>query len=305
MIDTFLSHIYANKPLQQKKVNAFFARMPEARVELESFLRTYQPIWQRPEMGGLEGLADAYSRMVGEMMICRMDFMRSGNYATISQTDALERVYHNPEQMLPYMLGLAVSQYLWQAHYQLLSFYKHCVSLQNPSGRFLEVGSGHGVFTHYLASQVNKDGVIDVVDISPVSIALSKQLLSATNPELAKRIRFFESDVAKYKADKPYDFIVMGEVLEHVEAPLSILHALKGLLTDNGSIYVTTCANCPAIDHIYLFHNIEEIRAIVREAGFVIAEECVAPSEDKSMEYHEKYKLDILYGALLKKGPAA
>jgi 2-polyprenyl-3-methyl-5-hydroxy-6-metoxy-1,4-benzoquinol methylase len=301
MIDEFLSHIYAHNPTQQKRVEAFFARTPEARKELWEFLSMYRPIWQKPEIGGLSGLAQAYTRLLGEVMMCRMDFMRTGTYGAHSQSDAARRVYNNAEQMVPYMLGLAVSQYLWHSHYQLFRFFKHCIELQNPSGRFLEVGCGHGIFLNYVAGKVAPDAVLDVVDISAVSIALSRELISATNPAVARRVRFTESDVAAYQAEKPYDFIAMGEVLEHVESPHSILQALKKLLAKDGSLYVTTCANCPAIDHIYHFHTIEEIRVMIRDCGFTIVEEVVAPSEDKPLEYHEKHKLDILYGALLRK----
>jgi 2-polyprenyl-3-methyl-5-hydroxy-6-metoxy-1,4-benzoquinol methylase len=300
LIEEFLSHIYAHNPTQQKKVEAFFARTPEARTELGEFLSMYQPLWKKPAIGGLQGLAQSYVRLLGEVMMCRMDFMRTGTYGAHSQSDAAERVYNNAEQMVPYMLGLAVSQYLWHSHYQLFRFFKHCVELQNPSSRFLEVGCGHGIFLNYMASKVAPDAVLDVVDISAVSIALSKELINATNPAVARRVRFTESDVAVYHTEKPYDFIAMGEVLEHVESPHSILQALKKLMAKDGSLYVTTCANCPAIDHIYHFHTIEEIRVMIRECGFKIIEEVVAPSEDKPLEYHEKHKLDILYGALLK-----
>lgn len=300
MIDLFLSYIYAKNPTQKRKVDAFFVQMPQARIELGEFLTIYRPIWERSDIGGLEGLAQAYSRLLGEMMMCRLNFTRTGGYSTSLQADAVERVYSNTEQMMPYMLGLAVSQYLWHSHYQLLGFLKQCVAKQNPSGRFLEVGSGHGIFLNYMASQISLDAVLDVVDISAVSIALTKDLLAATNPEVAKRTAFTESDIAQYKASKPYDFIVMGEVLEHVESPASILHALKKLMNKDGSLYVTTCANCPAIDHIYHFHSIEEIREMISSCGFVIRDEVIAPSESKPLEYHVKHKLDILYGALLK-----
>ncbi len=302
LVDSFLSSVYASVPSQQKKVTAFYAATPEAREELGVFLSIYQPVWQQTEIGGLEGLAKAYARMLDEVMLCRKDFMRSGTYSMASQADAFEHVYNNHDQMLPYMLGLAVSQYLWQSHYQILSFFKRCVSVQNPSGRFLEVGSGHGIFLNYLAGKTSPGAVIEVVDISSVSIALSKNLLAATNPDAAKRIPFFESDIAHYKAQKPYDFIVMGEVLEHVESPSAVLQSLKVLLSENGSLYVTTCVNCPAIDHVYLFNHVDEIRALISSAGFTIADEVVIPSEEsKSLEYHVKHKLDILYAALLKK----
>lgn len=303
MIDEFLSHIYARLPTQQKKVEAFFARTPEARAELSEFLAMYRPIWEKPAIGGLTGLADAYARLIGEVMMCRMQFMRTGTYALDSQAEAMKHVYDNASQMIPYMLGLAVSQYMWQSHYKLLGFYKHCVQIQNPKGRFLEVGSGHGIFVNYLASQIAPEATLDVVDISPVSIAMSKDLLSATNPTAFKRIRFTESDVMDYSMEAPYDFIGMGEVLEHVEAPVDILKALRRLASNSGSVYVTTCVNCPAIDHVYLFRSVDEIREVITKAGFAVAEEIVVPSEDsKPLEYHAKHKLDILYGALLKKG---
>jgi hypothetical protein len=62
---------------------------------------------------------------------------------------------------------------------------------------------------------------------------------------------------------------------------------------------VTTCANAPAIDHVYLFNNINEIRTLIKEAGFSIHKEIVAPSEDKSWEEIESQKIDVSYAALL------
>lgn len=294
----FLALVFDRVPLQQKKVRAFFEHTPEAHEDLAQFLHMYRTVWD--ETGGLDALADAYARVVNEVMMCRKDFMRSGTYALSSQVEAGERVYHNAEQMVPYMMGLGVSQYLWQSHYRIFDFFKQCVASQPRNGRFLEVGSGHGIFTNIMADYVADDAVIDVVDISAVSIALSKQLLAAANPHKAPRIRFTESDIANYASAQRYDFIVMGEVLEHVEAPHSILHALKRLCADQGRIYITTCANCPAIDHVYHFHNVEEIRRMIADVGLNIAEEIVVPSEEgKSLEYHEKFKLDILYGAML------
>ncbi len=301
MVEEFLAQIFRRRPTQEKKLKAFFEREPEALRELDAFLVAYRPIWEGPKVGGLDGLADAYSQVVGEIMMCRVEFLRTGRYPLASQTEAFESVYADDGRMLSYMLGLGVSQYLWQAHYRLLSFFEECVAAQSPSARTLEVGSGHGILINHVASRASADAVIDVVDISASSIALSKALLTATNPEVARRIRFVESDIARYEAPNPYDFIVLGEVLEHVEAPSGILQALHRVLADDGSLYITTCANCPAVDHVYLFRNVEEIRELIRGSGFTIAQEVVAPTEDKPLEYHERLKLDILYGALLRK----
>ena len=302
MIDGFLELLFKASPAQQKKVGSFFARVPQAREDLATFLKTYKPIWEKPEIGGIEGLCAAYIRLLGEVMACRIEFMRTGCYNLNSQADAVQQVYNNKEQMVPYMLGLALSQYLWHSHYKLFNFYKECVKQHTASSRFLEVGCGHGLFVLYLNEQIAQESVLDVVDISKVSIDLSKDLLDATCPQALKRIRFTMSDVAVFKAETPYDFIGMGEVLEHVESPSYILNALHKLLADDGSLYITTCVNSPAIDHVFLFEHVDEIRSLVHECGFVIAQEEVIPSEEsKSLDYHEKNKLDIIYGALLKK----
>ncbi len=93
----------------------------------------------------------------------------------------------------------------------------------------------------------------------------------------------------------------MGEVLEHVNDPLKILKSIYGLLINGGSFYLTTCANAPAIDHVYLFNDVDEIRTLIEKAGFSISKELVAPSEDKSWKEIEAQKLDVSYAAILTK----
>jgi len=301
VIDTFLSHIYARNPGQQKKIGAFFARVPEARTALGNFLTAYNFLWETPEIGGIAGLAAAYLHVLDEMAYCRVQFTRTGRYPCTSQNAVKEQIYLNSQQMLPHILGLAVSHYLWPAQYQLLEFYKQCVNAQNTSGRFLEVGSGLGIFASILANHITAKATIDIVDISPVSIAFAQKLLLATNGPATQQMRFIESDIACHAAAEPYDFIGMGEVLEHVESPSQILKTLHGLLADDGFLYLSTCANCPAIDHVYLFHTIEDIRSLIHDSGFRILRELIAPSENKPLEYIEKNKLDILYATLLEK----
>ena len=118
---------------------------------------------------------------------------------------------------------------------------------------------------------------------------------------LLENINFYTSDINDYKADKKYDFITMGEVIEHVDDPLKILKSLYKLLSDDGKLFITTCANCPAIDHVYYFKNIEEIKVLINKAGFSIDVELTAPSENKSDKYLEKFKVDIIYAAILTK----
>jgi len=86
-----------------------------------------------------------------------------------------------------------------------------------------------------------------------------------------------------------------------VEQPLALLLRLRELLADEGVLFFTTPANAPAIDHLYLFRNVEEIRQLAESAGFRIGSEKVLPAEDVSWEMVEQMRIAVLYGAFLTK----
>jgi 2-polyprenyl-3-methyl-5-hydroxy-6-metoxy-1,4-benzoquinol methylase len=98
-----------------------------------------------------------------------------------------------------------------------------------------------------------------------------------------------------------FDFITMGEVLEHVNDALGFLKRARGLLRPDGAIFMTTCANCPAIDHVYHFHTVKEIRDLIAEADLRIVDELALPSEPFAEEQWEQSLVTINYSAILKR----
>jgi trans-aconitate methyltransferase len=90
-------------------------------------------------------------------------------------------------------------------------------------------------------------------------------------------------------------------VLEHVEDPVRLLEKLYELLDENGKVIITTPTNAPAIDHIYLFKNAEDIREVIRKAGFKILEEKCIYSENLPPEMAEKMKISMMYVGVLAK----
>jgi 2-polyprenyl-3-methyl-5-hydroxy-6-metoxy-1,4-benzoquinol methylase len=115
------------------------------------------------------------------------------------------------------------------------------------------------------------------------------------------KVNYILSDIFDFEPenDEKYDFITLGEVLEHVEKPVALLKKIRSLLKPNGVLFLTTPANAPAIDHIYLFRNAEEIREVIYEGGFNIEKEITKFVEDVSPEMAEKLKITLMYGALL------
>jgi len=300
MKEELLSIIYTKLPTQEKKIKKYFEEIPNMEKDLDSFLKTYKGFlidWNITA----EKLANSYLEMLRQMLFCRKEFITTGKYLTDNEAEAFSNTYDNEEIMTNYMLALALSQFIWKHHYLVFNFYKEIILSIKSEHSILEVGSGHGLFLLELLKVTNKSKLIDVVDISKSSIKMTKHIIKSISEEYMKNISFHTSDINDYKANKRYDFITMGEVIEHVNDPLKILKSLFDLLSDNGRLFITTCANCPTIDHVYHFNNTEEIKNLLNEAGFKIDVELIVPSEDKSEKYLEKFKVDIIYAAVLTK----
>ncbi len=300
MKDEILNIIYEKLPMSKKKIENFFLRNNTAEEELIEFLYMYKSFMEKEKISNVD-LANAYLEMLDQIIYSRKEFLTTGKYPTSTQKEAYDHTYNNERFMTNYLLGIALSLFIWEHHYLMHSFYKEVLAQNTEKKNFLEVGSGHGLFLLEMLNIINPTNNIDVVDISSTSLKITKSIISTVKPEKINNINFIESDINLYKTDKKYDFITMGEVLEHVDNPLSILKSLHSLLSDDGELFVTTCANCPIIDHVYLFNNIDEIKDLINKAGFRIKNEKIIPTENKSAKYLERYKVDISYAATLQK----
>ena len=73
------------------------------------------------------------------------------------------------------------------------------------------------------------------------------------------------------------------------------------MMQKDGLFFITVPINSPAIDHIYLFKNEDEVRKLIIDSGFKIEEEVVVKSENIKPELEEKLKISKMYCAFLKK----
>lgn len=301
MIDDILTIIYTRRLKQKKKLQKLLDDQ-EIFISLKDFLENYQAFIDQKKITAMD-LAESYLQLVDDMSYARLEFRRTGKYPCQTQGEAIQKTYNNPHIMTKYMLGLALSQFLWIQHYRLFCFYKnHLASMNfNQLHTFLEVGSGHGLFLMELLKRKEIAARVDVVDISSTALTLSKDIVMTTLPDTLSNIHFIHKDIMEYTSNHLYDFITMGEVLEHVENPQKLLTALSTQLKTDGSTFISTCVNAPAIDHVYHFKTVDEIRDLIIQSGFHIVKEIEIPSENVSQEKIEKYKIDILYGAIAKR----
>lgn len=300
MKDIILNRIYSLIPTQETKTKIIFSENENLERELNSFLSMYQPFMAKSGINA-EQIADAYVELIENSMASRLEFLRSGSYPHSDQFKIYTEVYDNKDLMTRHMLGLALSQFLWRHHYKIYNFYRDEVAKLKEGKSLLEIGPGHGLYTLELVRHISKAERLDVVDISEAALELTKNIFTAIAPNYLHRINFFKGDVTELTISHKYDFISMGEVLEHVEQPDALLKKLSNLLSENGILYISTCANCPTIDHVYHYHTVNEIREMIENCGYKIINELVAPSEQKDEATLMRLKIDISYAALLQK----
>ena len=288
-------------PLQKKKLKKFKEKTNEAYwVKAGDFADVYFPFFENEKIS-LNEVADSYLEMCRDMLQCQMYFVKQGKYPIPRSQDAVKNVYNNENKMSAYMVGLAVSQFLWSTHYEMFSFLVEKLKLNKAHIQsYLEIDPGHGIFLKNAVEILEDNARLVAVDISATSLKMTQSLL---NYSLKKKtnIDYLNLDFLTFDQTQKFDFITMGEVLEHVDFPEKMLQKISELLSDQGSAFVSTCVNCPAIDHVFHFHSIEEIREMFGANGLDLVDELILPVEDLPFEEIMRRKITINYCALLKK----
>jgi 2-polyprenyl-3-methyl-5-hydroxy-6-metoxy-1,4-benzoquinol methylase len=289
--------IIAGNPLQKKRIEAFLAdRDDEYWKFAEELSRTVNRRFLTTGKDRLEA-ARSYNKMCMDFLSEQIRFRKTGKYKISDSAVAVNEVYNDLEVMRYYMVGLLISYMFWPNHYELFRFFRHHLPKNDPS-TYLEVGLGHGLFTSTMLARYPEISGVGV-DVSETSIKTASEVLAAFGVEMS-RFEFILGDYLETDfGAKAFDFIIMGEVLEHVNDAVAFMARTKELLAANGRVYISTCANCPALDHVYHFHDAQEIRTLIKEAGFKIVSDLALPAEDVPEECWQEELVTINYCGLL------
>lgn len=294
-MDRIVAALLERTPTQRARINEHLAKQNDAfwmrAEEFSSVLLRYLAETGRDESAAI----DAYLKMCREMVVEEMKFRRTGRYSATLQSETLKDVYSAEGVMEPYMIGLALSLFFWPNHAAMYAFFIDEIGKLGGIDRSLEIGPGHGM---YLVNTLRAHPGVAAraVDISADSLALSKKFVGLFGVE--NEIAFERADVFEMTGGE-YDLVIMNEVLEHVEDAPALLSKLRDLVTGDGHVFLTTCANCPAVDHIYLYNDLEHIQRELREAGFKIVSELALPVDDTPRELWTERKTGVNYAALL------
>ena len=295
-LERIAARIDALNPLHSKKIRRNLKGKDSSFHERATNFFDHYEKWLIDDGLSLDYAVDCYLKMLADMNFESVQFLRDGKYSSQSFEEVNQRVYNNPDVMDYYMHGLLLSQFLWSHHYDILINFSQ--TLAGSTGKvenYLEIGGGHGLYISEAIDVLGNSTSFDLVDISESSLAISKKMIRDND------VNFIHSDIFEYETESRYDWITMGEVLEHVEEPVGLLERLQYLLSDNGRIYITTPTNAPAIDHIYLFRNADDVREVIANAGLIVEEEhCLYTEEGVDEEFAEKHKIPMMYVGLLK-----
>lgn len=295
-VEELLDIIYDLNPRQRNSIQLTMDRYftEDDYTQLAEVVRFYQI------ESDIQTIAEAYNLIVVDTANETRYFLKNGTYRYSSFEETEKLVYSNKEYMSKYMIGLAISGYLWPNHIRIFHWYQEM--LQKLSGdHYLEVGPGHG---RYLCEAVRRSGFkdYDAIDVSETSVEQTRSFINAhLEDEFQRKCNVFKQNAYNYRPSKKYDFIVIAEVLEHLEDPARMLGILSKISSDAAYLYVTVPVNAPAIDHIYLFNSTEEVERMIIDAGYDIIDKLYAPGGDMELDKAIKRKNSILVGILARK----
>jgi len=233
----------------------------------------------------LESAIKGYVRFALEAVKLQKRFEREKVYVAKTYEEAAQAVYHNEEYMLNlYLPGILLSHYLWPHHFrQLLYFQEKFVPavLQSSDKSFCDVGIGSGFYSRQML-QTAADSRGNAYDISAYAQTYSNFQINAF--DMIDRWQFELRNVITDTPKRSWPFLLSVEVLEHLEDPLSFLHALRKMLAPGGRGFITAALTAPNEDHIYLYNNCEEIIEQLRQANF------------KLIDYKEEYAYESRAG---------
>lgn len=223
-------------------------------------------------------------------------FHREGRYRLSTFAEADAEVYSNHDYMGRYVNGLLLSQLLWFNHAATFEMFHRVLDASTEPFDYLEVGPGHGLMV-YLAARSDLSKSLEAWDFSAVSLRETRAALDLLG--VTKPVSLTETDIlAATLPERRYDLIVISEVVEHLETPAVALRFLRQAIANGGRLFVNVPLNSPSPDHIYLFSEPDEVRAMVEDAGFTVESIELFATQGRPIEKALATKVSVSAGVI-------
>jgi 2-polyprenyl-3-methyl-5-hydroxy-6-metoxy-1,4-benzoquinol methylase len=286
-ISTLLEKVCSLNMLQENFLSNSIKNLPSE--ELNDFERYIEYCLQAGTH--LDYLAQSYDFIVKEMLSEQFYFRKNKKYRYSSYNEVASSVYMSRDYMSQYMYGLALTSFLWPNHAKMKRYFLQTIP-KTAAGKYLEIGPGHG-FYFMSAMKNTRYDFFEGVDISPTSVEMTNQIVGSRHFGTFSRYRIYECDFLKSNFSEPFDAVVMGEVLEHVESPRTFLDRIGSLTKPGGYIFITTCINSPALDHIFHFKSVDHLEVVIDQSNLAIHDKLVLPYNNTTLEMSVRKELPI------------
>jgi len=235
--------------------------LPAYFCEVEDIWTTMRTM--RPDQTEDQRLAEAIKGLQFhsmEFLKLQIEFAKTGAYKSSDYDMVFKDVYGNAAVMQKYLDGLLLTYIAWPNHYRLLNWYRESYLAKAPPGECLEIGPGHGWLALCQLRSHASNRFLGL-DISPHSVAYTRECLKAAGID-QNRWKVLEVDAQKGITghDKPFDRVVIAEVIEHLANPEVIVEAAMKQSNPGALFFITTVVNLEAVDHIYLFRQLQDVR---------------------------------------------
>lgn len=296
LVESFKENISKKDRLQAKYMHDNIPNLTdEELLSLENLLKYFISKGET-----IDSMVDAYLNIIKVYNTTHREFLKTGRYRYSKFSEVCDKVYYNKEFMHQYMLMQNISQYLFITHLEITRYFKNMLIKNNfSSGRYLEIGQGYGNYFMLALKYTNMD-FYEGIDLSKTSVEGSIEYIKA-NISTSKPYEIKLQDFYHYDSKDKIKLVVSTEVLEHVEEPQLFLEKVRDILSNDGLAFITTAINAPALDHIYLFNNKEEIFEMVDKVDLKIEDYICLTSNKKSLAHAEQNKEPIVIGLLLRR----
>ena len=278
-MNPFVLELAARFP-SQKSITRLFEEMKYDEKESLAFcLQFLQNVYSMDR----SEIINCYEVFVNDTLEETKFFFEHGHYRySTYQEVELFMTSKDDHYMIAYQVGLLLSQFFWPNHNEMRK--RFIQLLKNHSGeKYLEVGVGHGFYFKTAIAYSNFQSYTGI-DINIDSIEMATQMLNIDFDCTSRNYELVLTDFLKMDVIEKYDAIILSEVLEHVEQPNLFLEKIALLSHKSTWIYVTTAINAPAVDHIYLFRNPDEIYSLFSNCGLTIVDTQLCLYQNKSLD---------------------
>jgi SAM-dependent methyltransferase len=224
---------------------------------------------------------EAFVEMTFDVMRMQDRYFRTGQFDAGADVATDGALYVDDDLMgRRYLLGLYLAQVFWPNHLEKLEYFEREVVGGATTGmRVLEIGSGPGTYGLAIGRAVECSMLV-LNDISPLSIDLIQRIAAVDPVRRPATLSFSTSDFLELDTSTlgSFDLVLFSEIVEHLRDPALGMSKLESLLAPGATVFFATATNAAFYDHTIIFHDIDEIEALLGRHGFVVSSHRAVPA---------------------------